>query len=170
MATLRCTGQLESQIGITLPSSLDVSPFDWHANLLWLEKRKHVLFCSDASRLICLTSVVSKTEIGDLPELLRRTLQQVMSDECFAQEVIQHVVAAHNSIKLAKTNSKSVLGTMNDNTRHIRYFLDRYGSLSQPALTKVHHHLNHMPMKPNGWKFSIESFRENVVELAQKSF
>ena len=87
-----------------------------------------------------------------------------MNDERFAQEVIQRVVAAHTQMELAKTNSKSVLGTMNDNTKNIRYLLDRYGDLSQFELSEVHHHLNHMPMKPNGWKFAIEVFREKIVE------
>ena len=151
-------------MGIRLLSSSEVAGFDWHANLLWLYGKKHVLFCSDVARLSCLTPAVSKSEIIDLPGLLRSTLHYVMRDEGFSVEVIQRVIAAQDPLVLAKTSSKSVLGTINDNTMHIRFLLERHRDLSQFGLPELHHHLNHMPMKPIEWKFAIESFKQHVAD------
>mgnify|MGYP007080394358 CR=1 FL=1 len=166
MPTIRCTEKLGRQIGRKLASVPDVSMLDWHANLLWLNRRKHVLFCSDATRLSCLTPPVSKSEMLDLPDLLRRALREVMRDEHFPTGAIERVVASLDPMLLAKTANRSVLGTMNDNTMHIKYLLDRYGGLSQLGLSELHHHLNHMPMNPNDWKYAIEAFRSHVVEAA----
>ena len=163
MPTIRCTGKLEAQIGAKLPAIPDVTAFDWHANLLWLDGKKHVLFCSDASRLTCITSAVSRSQIQDLPSLFKGTLRGVMTDERFAQWIIERVIAAHDPITLARTASRSVLGTINDNTQHIRFILDQDGGSGRVGLAELHRLLNHMPMQPNGWKYAIEAFLENVV-------
>lgn len=164
MATIRCTGKLEAQIGMKLPAIPDVSPFDWHANLLWLDGKKHILFCSDATRLSCLTPEVSKSQIRELPWLLKSALRSVMADERFAHGSIERVIAAQDPIALARTANRSVLGTINDNTMHIRFLRERSEGQSQIGLSELHHHLNHMPMKPNGWKHAIESFKQDFVD------
>lgn len=160
---IRCTGKLEAQVGEKLRAIPDVSAFDWHANLLWLDGKKHVLFCSDASRLTCITSAVSRSQIQDLPSLFKATLRGVMTAELFARCIIERVIAAHDPVTLARTSSRSVLGTINDNTQQIRFILDQHGSSARLGLAELHRLLNHMPMQPNGWKYAIEAFLEKVV-------
>jgi hypothetical protein len=122
-----------------------------------------MLFCSDASRLTCITSAVSRSQIQELPSLLKAAIRGVMTDERIAKWIIERVIAAHDPITLARTASRSVLGTINDNTLQIRFILDQDGSLERLGLAELRRHLNHMPMKPNGWKYAIEAFLENVV-------
>jgi hypothetical protein len=165
MPTIRCTGKLQDQMGIKLPTSSEVTAFDWHANLLWLSGKKHVLFCSDVARLSCLTPAVSKSEIADLGGLLKSTLHGVMGGEGFSNEEIQRASAAQDPLVFAKTSNKSVLGTLNDNTMIIRLMLEHNSDEPEFSLSQMPHQLNNMPMKPIGWQYAIEVFKQQVLMI-----
>jgi len=49
MAIIRCTNKLLNELRIKPTSIQDQFPglYDWHANLLWLNHRKYVLFTND---------------------------------------------------------------------------------------------------------------------------
>ena len=91
-SAIRCTQKLLAQIGpekrIDEAASPE-SPWDWYANLLWIERRKCVLF-TNAGTLYCFLSPdVRAKEIRSLPALFRSHLCDNLTYEGFSPVVIE---------------------------------------------------------------------------------
>ncbi len=69
VTALRCTQKLLKQASFIKPPAVPESDDDWHANLIWIDRRKHVLFCSDRTLFCCLTPSVRKAEIVTMSDL-----------------------------------------------------------------------------------------------------
>ena len=166
MPSIKCTAKLATRAGLSLsPSSEDTSD-DWHANVFTVDRRFYIIFCEDRSRLTCLAGPVRKADLQDLAQVLRNALVAVLSHEGFSANSIQYALAKIEDISMAKTNSRSVLGTMNDNIFHIETQADHAGGVEGIGLPKLAAIVNHMPMSPLKWKYAIEEYRRSLIHSA----
>lgn len=114
MTTLRCTGKLLKRLGILDPG--DPPPpenvlGDWFANIIYTRHGHYILLVSERSLLPVLTTA------RDLDNLVPRFMKQ-LDDLLLAlgvrRELIDHELSSMEPLRFGRTNSRSVLGTMND--------------------------------------------------------
>jgi len=167
MAVLRCTKKLLTQVGLKQVPEIDSTIEDWHANLIWIERKKAVLFCSDSTLFCCLAPAVRKAQIQTLGDLFISTLTQSMAYEGYSNDLISRYVSRFEAIEITRTNNRSVLGSMNDYVFHLEYWMDRYGGVVDANVGAVEHQLNIIPQVKREFFNSLEAFDERVQAIVQ---
>ena len=170
MQLIRCTAKLLREAGLKpAESQHDDSPFSflgqWHANLIYIDGRKSVLFVNDRTLFNFILPDVTRTQIHDLPELFLSGLSCVISAEEFPEEVKKRIMAEYEQVALAKSSNKSVLGSANDLAFHYKYSILDAGGVHSWKVPEIIHRLNRMPLKAIKYAFPIEEIR-NLYGIA----
>ena len=66
------------------------------------------------------------------------------------------------SIMIAKTNSRSILGSMNELAFQIKCIVHGMGGLIVTDLSEINRQLNHIPMSAIKYNFSIKELRHRL--------
>ena len=98
-----------------------------------------------------------------MAQLLRNALVAVLSHKGFSETAIQYALLKIEDMSIAKTNNRSVIGTMNDNIFHIDVHAYQAGGVENIGLPNLAARVNHMPMSPLKWKYAIEEYRRSTV-------
>ncbi len=113
MFVLRCTQKLLKRVGA--PNAGDAVSAtrlgDWFANLVVVDRRPYVLLVSERSRL---PVVVPARRVKQLGEHLPSILEEVLKTLGLPASAIRREVEEMRDNVVAPTNSRSVLGTLNE--------------------------------------------------------
>ena len=120
----------------------------WHANLTYINGRKCVLFANDRTLLNFIAPDVSRDQIRELDNLFRTWLSAVLHHEGLDMSVIDRIITEYDEIGIARTDSKSVLGSLNDLAFHYEFLIQESGGVHSPEIPDIIHKLNRMPMSP----------------------
>lgn len=148
MAILRCTQKLLTELK-TKPSDGTISSDElgrWHANLLRIDQRRCILFTHDATLFSLLAPGLKKAQFEYFREAFGQNLFKNLLRENFPQNQIEIVLDEHREIIIAKTNNRSVLGSMNDPAFQLKYRIAEMGGLVNVDLVELNHNLNRIPM------------------------
>lgn len=139
---IRCTARLLRLLGDPAPVAADAVPpgaNDWYVNLLWVERRKCVLATHAGTRFSIFIKDVRKADVAPLGQFLTAAIAAELRSERLPADALGSLEGGGAII--AKTASRSVLGTMNDITIHIAYAVARCGGLGETSVGKVNHQL-----------------------------
>lgn len=164
MHLIRCTKKLLNEMGL---KSSDLHEAEgstsglesWHANLLYIDRRKCVLFVNDKTLFNFLVPDVSRAEIRKLDELFRSAFASVMEREKLTGDVKGTIASEYKDVRFAKTDNRSVLGSMNDLAFHYEIHIGDEGGLHRCDLPRIIRRLNRMPMSAIGFEFPINRLR-----------
>ena len=119
MTLIRCTKKLQKTLGIK-PSDLaneliDTSVFgSWYANLIEINGSHGILFVNDKTLFNFIIPELYQNQAYDLKETFRGYLQCILNEEGFDSGFIDKVMAECSTLNYANTQSKKVLGSMNE--------------------------------------------------------
>lgn len=165
MSLIRCTGKLLREMGLK-PSSdaTDQVPSgrlgSWHANLIYIDRRKTVLFANDKTLLNFIAPNVPRAQLRDLGALFSFWLSCVLSDEGFGESVKVTILGEYKEVLCAPSNNRHVLGSMNDLAFHYKDFVVESGGIHSPEVPGIIRKLNRMPFAATGYRFPIELLKE----------
>jgi hypothetical protein len=169
MAILQCTQKLLSELKEkprdSSQSSKDLS--NWHANLLRIDRRKCVLFTHDETLYSFLAPGLTKPHFQNIREVFRQSLLKNLMAENIPQKQIELFLGDIRKIGIAKTNNRSVLGSMNDLTFQLKYQIADQGGLLNTNMTKLNHDLNRIPMGAIDEIYSIYELRKFFKSLSR---
>lgn len=168
MAIIRCTKKLLTELK-TKPSKETVSSNEvgsWHANLLRFDRRKCILFTNDATLYSFLVPGLRKTQFENFREIFGQNLFKNLLWENFTQNQVEIVLGEHREIIIAKTNNRSVLGSMNDLAFQLKYRIYAMGGLVNVDLAELNHDLNRIPMSAIKEVYSIYELRNLLDRLS----
>lgn len=131
----------------------------WHANLIFISGKKCLLFVNDKTLFNFIVPDISRTQIRDLSSIFRVTLECVLAAEDVPEMAKTKIMSEYRSILYANTNSKSVLGSMNDLAFHYKYHIQSEGGVHSYAVPDIIKKLNHMPMGALDYVFPIEALK-----------
>ena len=166
MPNIKCTAKLAKKVGVKLEPPVEDTKEDWHANLFDLDRQTYILFCHDLTRLSVLAGPVRKADLQDLPSLLAQQLRRVLEREAFSALAVEHGIKRLEGLALAKTNNRSVLGTINDNIFHTEIHAHDRGGVEAAGLETLARFLNHMPIGPLNMDDAIEAYRRSNMHSA----
>jgi hypothetical protein len=155
MAIIKCTIKLLDELGVkpAIVSDQPPSLYDWHANLLWLDRKKYVLFTNDQT-LYSLVVPWNKS-----PRLIKSLL-----GEGLAEAQIEYLLSEHTQVTITKTNSRSVLGSMNDLAFQIKSMILMSDGPIDVNLSEVNRQLNRIPMSPIKYQVSIDELKRRLAD------
>lgn len=122
MVILRLTRKLLSRVG---PPAAVAAPCttvlgDWFAQLVFVGHQRYVLLVSEHSRL---PVIMPGRDLKNLARNFPGALAQVLHGLGVSGAVVEREVEATREAAIAMTNSRSLLGTLNDFSQALRYRL-----------------------------------------------
>lgn len=172
MALIRCTAKLIKEMGLKSSDLVENQPKSpvlgqWHANLISINRRKSVLFVNDRVLVNFIVPDVPRAQIKKLDVMFRGTFQCILSDEGFAPGVVTKIMGEYSKIGFAKSNSRNVLGSMNDLALHYETSIRESGGPHSAEVPRIIARLNRMPMKStSGYIFPIKELTK-LFDLAE---
>lgn len=167
---IRCTQKLLKELRIKPqePQEPEVvsEVGSWHANLLRIDRRKCVLFTHDMTLFSVFVAGLKRDNFERIDQVFGQALFKTMLLFDFEQSEIERMLdwSLHNTY--TKTNSRSVLGSMNDMAFHIEYHIQADGGLAHADLADLHRRINRIPFKAVGFKFPVEGLKDLLSGMA----
>ncbi|MEN8264226.1 MAG: hypothetical protein ABFR82_12265 [Nitrospirota bacterium] len=151
MQLIRCTKKLQKEMGLKKSDVSENEPSEsylgsWHANLIYIDGKKCLLFVNDKTLFNFIVPDILRAQIRELSNIFKVTLECVLSSEGVPESAKTKIMSEYESIQYANTNSKSVLGTMNDLAFHYKYLIQSEGGVHSYAVPSIIKKLNHLPM------------------------
>jgi len=164
MQLIRCTQKLIKEMGLKKAELSTAEPnFSylgaWHANLLHIDGKKCVLLVNDKTLFNFIVPNVKRQEIKSLSSIFNEHLMYALSSEDLSDETKKIIMKEYSEINYSKTNSKKVLGSMNDLAFHYKHHILSEGGIFSALIPSIIHKLNHMPMGMLGYKYSAEELK-----------
>ena len=162
MAIIRCTKKLLNELKIKPTDDIGRSEniSNWHANLLWIDRRKCVLFTNDSTLFSFLVTGMKKPQFENFYEIFRLNLFKNLVNENLPKKQIEHAFNEHRELRIAKINNRSVLGSMNDLAYQLKCRIYDDGGLAAASMTAINHELNRIPMGAIDYKYSIDELHK----------
>ncbi len=163
MLLIRSTAKLRKEMGLRdanlYEGEAPESPLDtWYANLLRIYRRKCVLFTHADSLFSFLTFDASRARLKDIDAVFRDGLEQAMMEEGFDRAIVSRLMGRYEEIRYAKTESRKVLGSMNDLASLYKFHMLSKGGLEYCDLPATIRKMNRVPFSPLGGRYAIEEF------------
>ena len=161
MQLIKCTAKLRKEMGLK-ESALFAGTEEegqlgpWHANLIFINRRKCVLFVNDRTLFNFLAPDVSRAQIRELQQLFLSFLHPVLAEEGFSSAERENVASEYAEVRFAKSSSKSVLGSMNDLAFHYEHRILMAGGIHSPEVPGIISDLNRMPMGALKYAYAVE--------------
>ena len=176
MQLIRCTGKLLRELGLKDKDlRVEESRFSflgqWHANLLYLNRQKTVLFVNDRTLFNFIIPGLSRAQIRDLPNQFRQMLACILSEEGIPGAVKERILAEYAEVAVGKSSDRSVLGSSNDLAFHYKHRILSAGGIHSWRVPQIIRELNRMPMQAIPSKFPIDELRQLYgLELERHRF
>ena len=117
------------------------------------------MFVNDKTLFNFIVPDFSRAQIRELDKLFKGHLSCVLVDAGISEADRARIVSEYDEVGFANTNSKSVLGSMNDLAFHYKYNIEEAGGLHSPAVPEIIRRLNRMPMGALEYVFLIKALR-----------
>ncbi|MBI4062976.1 MAG: hypothetical protein HY401_01595 [Elusimicrobia bacterium] len=165
MSLIRCTKKLLAEMGLgeaglysgTEPGSALGA---WYANLIFIDRKKCVLFANEKTLASFLVVDVSRKDLRErLPDIFRDNLRKLLVFEGFPAAAIAAPMADCGEFVFARTQSRSVLGSMNDMA-----YLYKYEILEGKSVDEAVSLLNQTPF---GKIFPIKELKAFVNPIVK---
>lgn len=152
MQLIRCTAKVQKEMGLETAVLTEDAPKSallgqWHCNLIYIDRRKCILFANDKTLFNFIVPDVSRAEIRELGEMFKLNLGCVLNAEGFHQDLVAKVLSEYAEIEYGKSNDRRVLGSLNDLAFHYRHWITECGGVRSTEIPAIIQKLNRMPMK-----------------------
>lgn len=133
MPLLRCTKKALIEFGLPTNETYSVSPDvaqatnTWYVNMFRYARRKCLIFTHEHSIFTVIIVGVTKRDTARLRELFRSEAARQLRYEGIADEAVERFLAEMGRLVYAKTDSRRVLGTMNDQVSMFKAHCDYRG-------------------------------------------
>ena len=171
----RCTSKVLKKLKITKPQISDqtasVAFEEWYVNLFYLNRHKCLMFTNAGALFSFVVVDVSRKDIQNLQELLRKELSRALFYEEFTAGQIQEILKRSEKITIAKTISRSVLASMNQMTFEYGFISEKYQHLGDEGTIAANRDLNRMLRGAIGksrydYGIPVERFKEMIANIS----
>lgn len=164
MPLIRCTVKLLKEIGVKNTDLINDASIsqplgDWYANLLWINRRKCILFTNEGTLYSFMVYGVMKSDLKNFGQLFLLYFRQNLEYEGFGSEVIEKALKEYDQIGLGRTENRSVLGSMNDYAYQYEFHLREYGNILNLEMLRINHEMNRTPMGAIGYAYGIDKLK-----------
>jgi hypothetical protein len=138
---VRCTKKMLDLLGgrsITL-SKLPPTEDDWYLNLLWIDRQKCILLTHAGTLFSVFRAGVRSADLRPLGVYLVAAIEIELRAESLPTDTFSELEP--ESVRLAKTASRSTLGFMNEMAFELRYLIADAGGLGRCDIDALNHGL-----------------------------
>jgi hypothetical protein len=165
MIQLRLTEKLRKEVCIK-PASL-IDPIEggnglghWTLNLFQVGRSKAIIFVNDKTLYSFVLYGLRKNNSSKLAELFINGLIQLLEIDGFSDSDIIQLLGSSTDIAFTKTNSRKVLGSVNDLIFHYQISVGDAGGFEYADIGAIIHSVNRMPQRNIRWGYSIDAVKD----------
>ena len=167
MNLLRCTNKLLTEMGLGKKGLYEgeCSPTglgNWYANLFRISRYKCVLFTNETTLYSLVAFRVGKSEIINLGAELRNHLRFALKQENIPDQVIFSILQDYMDIQYAKTNNRSVVGSMNEILAEYKFRVQHAEILNPMTLEELNREINRTPLKAIDFRYAVEKLHQLI--------
>lgn len=167
---LRCTAKMLTLLGARPRDLVTIEPSDedWYANLLWLDGRKCLLLAHAGTLFSVFVPDIRKTDLVPIGPSVVGFIHTELEAESLPLD--RFGILDSRYITLAKTESRIVLGYMNEMARFCEYAVDDAGGLARCHSQELNRALRrelHLSRRPPGYFVPIELVAGPAVPLGR---
>lgn len=138
----------------------------WHANVFHIERRKCVLVTNDLTLYAMFIPYLTKPDFKAFHIVFGQNLFKNLLYEKLLQSEIEIALEEYQEIQYAKTDNRSVLGTMNEQKFQIEYMIHAEGGLNDTDIYALNSKLNRIIYSPINYRYPIEMLKEKLCSTA----
>lgn len=157
MLVLKCTAEVQRAIGLTKQQIVEAhavpAPLGgWYVHRFTIGRTQCYLFMSEVS-LLSFLLYQGKKKVNDqtLPLMFMTGLGQLLAMKGFEPDLIHLALQDYSSCQFTKTDSRKLLGSMNDLVYCYRAMIEAQGGLNSCDLTRTIMKINDMPQRTLNW-------------------
>lgn len=159
---IRCTQKLLKELKRDLVEEPTSPTESWHANLLLIERRKCVLLTHDETLYSIFMPGLRQPEFKQFPDLVGQRIFKRLLGDGFPQPQIEYMLDQMRVVEFAKTNNRSVLGSMRDIASRIKHSVIVEGGLNQVYFFDMHQQINRAPMSAIDYNNGLDAMRSKL--------
>jgi len=150
---LHCTKKLQSFLKIGKTSLVDANPQtedlgSWHLNIIELDRHLCVIAAHDQTLFNFLIADLPRMNANQFVELFKSYLGCILAEEGFSQDWIAEQMTRFNEVGFANTNSRQILGCLNELSFMYSYRIEDEGSIHTPMLPEIIKKMNRIIFGP----------------------
>ncbi len=156
---LRCTKKMLDLVGARPRDLVVAAPTDddWYANLLRVDRRRHLLLAHAGTLFPVFVADVRKADLLPLGQVVVDQIRRALDMENLAPDALGGLDPT--SVRLAATASRSVLGYMNEAARFCEYAIADHGGLEGCDIDHLNRDIRrelHLSRRPPGYFVPID--------------
>ncbi len=170
MIQLRLTQKVQKSAGIK-PADL-CEPIEhesglgnWVVNVFNEDRRNNLIFVNEKTLYSFVLTKIRKEHYKNLENIFLAGLLQLLEIDGFSQKEVQCLMCDCTEIEFTKTNSRKIMGNVNDLVHHYQYGIYDGGGIDNADIGDIIHHVNRMPQRNIDWGFSVKA----VADIAKKA-
>ena len=133
----------------------------WHANLVYISRRKCVLFANDKTLINFIVPDVPRSEIRELGVMFKTIFPCVLVSEGYKKSEVEKIMSEYSEINFGKSNNRSVLGSLNELALNYEHSIIASGGPQTFEIPSIIREFNRMPMHASkNVKFPIDELRK----------
>jgi hypothetical protein len=163
MITLRCTKKLRIYLGIESQRELEPTTSrlgDWYANIIPTVVGDFILFTNQKTLL---SAILPASEIDDFEALFVLRVVNVFGLIGIPVDIVREEIKQFLPIQYAKTDNRSILGTMNDYAYQLQIWAELSSEENPLSLSDVEYDLSQNPCGAMNYRSPIEVTRELLL-------
>lgn len=168
MLTLKCTKKVQDYLSLSQAELTDTQDQTntllgpWYVNQLTIDRRKVFLFMNEKTLLSFITFGARKTKTlkHDLPSIFMQQFFQLMKLMELPLEKSDQIMQDYFQAEFRKTDSRILLGNMNDLAHLYEHMIYHHGGFSHCNLSEIIYSINKTPQRNLGWKYSTDIVEE----------
>lgn len=133
--------------------------FSWHTNSFILNRKKHIIFMNDRSRLSITVSGLRSNQYKDISGVFLSDLKDYLAVEGVQPSLIDLYLGEKSDVRFANTNNRSVIGTITESIKLMEYM---YSGGTIPELNELNMDNNRIIYKPIDYNKPINVFKEQL--------
>jgi len=137
----------------------------WHANIFHVERRKCVLVTNDLTLYAMFIPYLTKSDFKAFHIVFGQNLFKNLLYENLQQKEIETALEECREIQYAKTDSRSVLGSMNDQKFQLECMIQAEDGLGNTDIYELNSKLNHGLFSAINYRHPIELLKEKLQNI-----
>jgi hypothetical protein len=135
---IHCTKKLLDEIKTTSEETTDRPLFSWHANLIFINRKKILVIENDLTRYPVILYGPKAKEFKDIGNIILTAIKETMLAENISSEVIELLIKASGPISFAKAHDRRKISFVNQTCQNVEYDQDLLDTenLNQPLLSR----------------------------------
>lgn len=146
-----CTQKLRKELGIKEKDLRAVTATEsalgcWYADLFRIGSKKNIIFVHPDTRYGIVALDIRKRDLIDLPLVFRTALVNTFTAEGVSEHIQTDILSEYYTVSIAKTASRSVVGTMVEMVGHIKAELDSVGMVTAARSVLLSQYMSRIPI------------------------